>query len=267
MEQPKVSIIMGIYNCEKTLERAVESIINQSYSNWELIMCDDGSSDETFKIATAYAEEYKNIIVVKNETNKRLAYTLNHCLKYATGKYIVRMDADDESVKDRIKTQVDFLEEHLEYDVVGTAMQIKDHDTFTYVRKYPEYPMKQEVWQTVPFAHPTIVMRKKAMDSLGGYRVCEETMRAEDLDLWFRFKMKGYNGYNLQQPLYIYQESSEDYKKRSITAAIKTSKILAKYYRELKIPKKKWYLIMKPIIAALLPVSFMVMYHKKHANI
>lgn len=267
METPKVSIIMGIYNCVDTLERAIDSILKQTYKNWELIMCDDGSTDRTYDLAQKYAKKYDNIIVIQNSKNQRLAYSLNHCLQYATGKYIARMDADDESMEERLAIQVKFLEEHPEYDVVGTAIQIKAGEEMMYVRTYPEFPMKQEVWSTVPHAHPTILIKKSVLDQLGGYRPCKETMRAEDLDLWFRFKMGGYNSYNIQEPLYLYQESSDDYKKRNIKAALQTSKIILKYYREMHISKKYWYLIIKPVIAASLPVSFMEKYHKTHAKI
>lgn len=243
METPKVSIIMGIYNCVDTLERAIDSILKQTYKNWELIMCDDGSTDRTYDLAQKYAKKYDNIIVIQNSKNQRLAYSLNHCLQYATGKYIARMDADDESMEERLAIQVKFLEEHPEYDVVGTAIQIKAGEEMMYVRTYPEFPMKQEVWSTVPHAHPTILIKKSVLDQLGGYRPCKETMRAEDLDLWFRFKMGGYNSYNIQEPLYLYQESSDDYKKRNIKAALQTSKIILKYYREMHISKKYWYLI------------------------
>lgn len=263
MEGPKVSIIMGVYNCSNYLPNAIDSILKQSYQNWELIMCNDGSTDDTLSVAKAYAKKYDNIFVLNNDTNRRLAYSLNHCLKYAKGEYIARMDADDESLPERLAIQVKHLEDHPNCDVVGTALQIRDGDLLTYVRRYPEYPMRQEVWSTVPFAHPTILMRKKTMDCLNGYRDCKETMRAEDLDLWFRFKEQGFNGYNIQEPLYIYQESLIDYRKRSLEAAIQTSKILAKYYKRLDIQKKYWFLILKPIVASLLPNTVMKWYHKR----
>ena len=79
---PKVSVIMGIYNCADTLSEAIESIINQTFKDWEVIMCDDGSLDRTLEIAQMYAQKYDNIKVYRNEKNMGLNYTLNHCLKY-----------------------------------------------------------------------------------------------------------------------------------------------------------------------------------------
>ena len=102
----KISILMGIYNCADTLSRAIDSIVNQTYTNWELILCDDGSVDSTYEIAKQYQNKYPDkIVLLKNEKNIQLAATLNHCLEYATGKYISRMDGDDESTPDRFEKQ------------------------------------------------------------------------------------------------------------------------------------------------------------------
>lgn len=267
MNTPKVTVIMGIYNCEKTLSVAIDSILNQTYKNWELIMCDDGSKDDTYKIACDYSEKYSNIKVLKNSKNMRLAYSLNRCLESAKGEYIARMDSDDRSLPTRFEEQVQFLDTHPEYAVVGSALTICDQDVKFYDRFYPEYPMKQIAWSTVPFAHPTIMMRKEAYLKLNGYRVCPETMRAEDLDLWFRFRMNHFDGYNLQKSLYLYQESEEDYKKRSLKAAVMTSKIVFKYYKILNVPYKYWYIGVRPVVAALLPAKLKVMYHKNKTKI
>ncbi len=84
--QPKISVIMGIYNCEETLAESIESILSQSYKNWELIMCDDASTDGTYQIARRYADHYGDrITLIQNKTNQRLAASLNRCLTYATG--------------------------------------------------------------------------------------------------------------------------------------------------------------------------------------
>lgn len=105
----KISIIMGIYNCAETLSTAIESIFEQTYDDWELIMCDDGSTDNTYKIAQDIAKRFpEKVILLKNEYNMRLAATLNHCLKYARGKYVARMDADDICIANRLETQLEF---------------------------------------------------------------------------------------------------------------------------------------------------------------
>ena len=100
--KPKISVIMGIYNCAETLDEAVNSILGQTETNWELIMCDDGSTDNTYVIAEKYVQQYPNkIVLIRNDKNRGLNYTLNRCLKKAKGKYIARMDGDDLSLSER----------------------------------------------------------------------------------------------------------------------------------------------------------------------
>src|SRR5690625_1613346 len=118
---PTVSVIMGVYNSEKTIERCINSILEQSYKKWELIICDDGSSDSTYEIVKSFTDRFSNIVLIKNNTNKGLAYSLNRCLDVARGEYIARMDADDIAISNRFQKQVDFLNANPEYDVVGSS--------------------------------------------------------------------------------------------------------------------------------------------------
>lgn len=263
MARPKVSIIMGIYNCEQTIEAAIQSVVLQTYSNWELIMCDDASTDSTYQIASFYEKKYPGqIIVLKNEQNLRLAATLNRCLKVATGKYVARMDSDDISMSERLEKEVLFLETHQEFDCVGTNVIIFDENGERGIRRWREYPVRNSLVKGVPFAHPTIMMRKSVYDDLKGYTVSRDTMRAEDADLWFRFFAKGYEGYVIQEALYKYRESKNDYKKRSIKAAVGTMRIYIKGFKMLNYSKYKYIYAMKPIVSACLPNGLMFFYHK-----
>ena len=109
-KKPLVSILMGIYNCADTLEEAIESIENQTYDNWELIMCDDGSKDNTYEIAKKYNEKNpEKFVLIKNEKNLGLNMTLNNCLKVAKGELIARMDGDDISLPERFGKMANFF--------------------------------------------------------------------------------------------------------------------------------------------------------------
>lgn len=259
--EPLVSVIMGVYNCEQTVGRAIESVICQTYCNWEFIICDDGSTDHTISVINKYAEQDSRIVVIENKTNMRLAATLNNCLKCARGKYIARMDADDENLPQRLEAQVNFLETHPEYDVVGCSRIIFDDDGDRGIRKSVEYPDENILLKDTPFAHPTIMMKKSVYDELGGYRISKETMRAEDLDLWFRFYAKGFQGYNMSQVLYRYHESLQDYKKRSLKAGIQTAKVFWNGYKMIKVPLLKRIWVIKPILAAIIPNRILIKYH------
>lgn len=163
--RPKISIIMGIYNCEKTISESIESIINQTYENWELIMCDDNSSDNTLKIAQKYECIYPDKIkVIKNEFNISLAPTLNKCLQFATGEYIARQDGDDLSLSNRLEVQLDFLEKNQEYDLVGSQMISFDKNGDKGIRGVNvPVPNKFTMVKGTAFCHATILARKKYM--------------------------------------------------------------------------------------------------------
>lgn len=259
--EPLVSIIMGAYNSEKTIKKCIESIISQTYKNWEFIICDDCSTDNTFRIMKEYAGKDKRIIIIQNNKNLRLAGTLNKCLTIAKGKYIARMDADDESLPKRIEKQVEFLEKNNEFDVVGCNRIIFDDHGDKGIRKSIENPDKNILIKDTPFAHPTIMMKKEAYNKLNGYVVDKSTIRAEDLDLWFRFYEQDLRGYNIQEALYKYRESKKDYSKRTIYAGFQTAKVYLKGYKRINIPIMKRIFCLKPIISSLIPKSILEKYH------
>ena len=107
-----VSVIMGVYNGGSTLREALDSILNQTYSNWELIACNDCSTDNSAQILQEYAKRDSRIICIQNEKNAGLAASLNHCLQYVSGEYVARMDCDDLSVPERFEKQVMYLKLH-----------------------------------------------------------------------------------------------------------------------------------------------------------
>lgn len=258
----KVSVIMGIYNCESTLRDSIESIINQTYTNWELIMCDDGSKDNTYEIAKEYEKKYsKQIKVLKNEKNMRLAATLNKCLNHVSGDYVARMDADDIAMPERFEKQVKFLDDYSEYQVVGSQEIVFDENGEKGIRPRVEEPKKTCLIKYVPFAHPTIMMRREAYEELEGYTVSKEITRCEDVDLWFRFFSKGYRGYNLQIPLLKYRESIYDFKKRKFKYSIDTARICYRGYKLLGYPKNYYIFLLKPILASIVPNFIMEKYH------
>jgi len=259
---PLVSVIMGAYNCEETVGAAIDSIIEQTYTNWELIVCDDASSDRTLDVLMDYAKKDSRIRVLHNEMNLRLAASLNKCLAVSKGSYIARMDADDESLPDRLKKQVQYLEKHSDIDCVGCNRMIFDENGDIGVRKSVEQPTKNILKSNTPFAHPTIMMKKIVYDVLKGYSVRKDTMRAEDLDLWIRFYAHDFKGYNIQEVLYRYRESLGDLKKRSLRAAIETSKVYLRGYKLLNFSFPTYLYALKPIVASIIPNRTMMFYHR-----
>lgn len=254
----KVSFIIGTYNGSIKLHRMISSILNQSYKNYEIIICDDFSNDDTFDILIDYKNKYPNLFkIIKNEKSLKLAESLNKCLKIAEGEYIARIDDDDLCYEDRLIKQVRFLDENSNIDCIGSYMDVFDGDNIKTERKVILNPnLKSLLKGGYPFHHPTIMIRKTVLNALGGYRSLPETNRCEDLDLWYRFFIEGFKGANLDIPLIRYNESVEDYNKRKISNLITAVKLRIYYRKKLKANPMYDLIYLKTLVMALLPNRF-----------
>jgi glycosyltransferase EpsE len=200
----KISILMGIYNCAPTLREAIDSIIAQTYDNWEFIICDDGSRDESHAIALEYAaKDPRRFRIIQNEQNLGLNATLNKCLRLADGDYIARMDGDDLCEPDRFEKEAAFLNAHPEYAIVSCYMTTFDEEGTWGLITVKEMPQVRDFPTTVPmFAHAACMIRREAFLDVQGYTEDKRLLRVEDYHLWYKFYAKGYRGYNLQEALY-----------------------------------------------------------------
>lgn len=260
-DKPLVSIIMGVYNCEETVRDSIESIISQSCQNWEFIICDDGSTDATYDICREYARKDRRFTVLRNRQNRKLEASLNRCLARAQGKYIARMDADDISLPLRLEKETGFLETHPHIAAVGCCCYITDGKNIVSKRRYKEYPQKKDLLLRTPYAHPAVCVRKEVYDRLQGYAEDKKIVRAQDLELWFRFYENGFTGYNLQEYLFQYRESFHDYKKRSLKSGMQTAGVFLKGYKRLHAPLCLYPLAFKPVLSAMLPDWFLYWFH------
>lgn len=261
MSEKLVSIIMGAYNCEKFISKCIDSVLSQTYANWEFIICDDCSTDNTWEVLKQYQSIDSRIKPIRNDKNSKLAAALNKCLKNCCGEYIARMDADDICMRDRLQVQVNFLDNHQEYALVATSANIYDGEKVTSVRRLTEIPTKEDVILGPTFMHPTIMMRKEVYDDLGGYTVARRTERGQDWDLWFRFFAKGYKGYNLQEPYIQYHEIRSDYKKRTMKTAKMYFQTALYGYKLIHVPFYKYFYALKPIVAVMMPRKLLDKFH------
>jgi len=263
----KISVIMSVYNNEKTVRRAIDSIINQSFNNLELIICDDNSSDNTFKILEEYKNKYNNIKIFRNEKNMGLAYSLNKCIELSQGEYIARQDGDDYSVENRLIKQFNFLEENKEYDFVGSNVYLFDENGIWGERIFLEKPEKQDFLRMdfnngARFCHPSIMFRKKALLEIGKYRVAKETRRGQDYDLYMRMYAKGMKGYNIQEKLLYYYEGEQSLKRIPFNHRINSVIIRYKGFKELGLLPIGLLVVLKPIFVGLLPKKVIRLYKK-----
>lgn len=228
----KISVIMAVYNCEKTIDKAIQSILEQTYKNWVMIICDDGSTDGTYEILQRYKVQYPGqFIIIQNDGNKQLPYSLNHCLQYVNTNLVARMDGDDWSMPERFEKQVNFLKEHPEYDLVSTGVTVFDGEKkIASIIKTP-VPTRKTMLRENAFSHATIMTYKRVYDALGGYSLNPSALRVEDVDLWCRFLAAGFHGYNLPDELYVILEDVNAVKRRTFQARLNSARTRSKGYK------------------------------------
>ncbi|MGV8108432.1 glycosyltransferase family 2 protein [Methanospirillum sp.] len=197
MTDPKVTVLMSVYNGDRYLNEAIDSILAQTYTDFEFLIINDASTDSTPEILVSYDDQ--RIRIVTNEENLGLTKSLNRGLALARGKYIARMDADDISFSHRLEIQTEFMDQHPEIGVCGSAIQFfGDKDS---ILSYPETPEEISISLLFfcPLAHPSVMIRKNVLELYN--LTYDETIRyAQDFELWVRCS-KFTSLYNLKIPL------------------------------------------------------------------
>lgn len=248
---PKVSVIMGIYNCADTLDEAIQSILNQTFTDWDLVMCDDGSKDDTYQVAEKYVRQYPGkFILLRNESNQGLNKTLNHCLQAATGEYIARMDGDDISVPERFEKEVAFLDAHPEFAIVSTPMILFDENgSWGQTRRGIEQPTIKDFVNNSPFhCHAPCMIRREAYVAVDGYTVDKRLLRFEDCNLWFKLYAKGYRGYNMSEPLYMMRDDRNASHRRSPLVRFRGLYVLYSGFKLVKMPARFYFALIPKLI-------------------
>lgn len=258
-----ISVIMSVYNAESTLSNAIKSILNQSMTDFEFIIIDDGSSDKSLEIIYNYQIKDKRIIILKNKVNIGLTKTLNKAIQVASGKYIARQDADDISLSNRLEKQLNFLDNNEDYVFCGTN-GFRKQTNEELLKFFDYHDIKKNLILKNCFVHPSIMIRNEAFKKYGFY---DESYRfAQDYELWCRLIYK-YNlkAKNLKEKLitmYIPSESLlEKNHHKLFYQRLNGIKIKLKYYN--KSPRKIMCLIL--IIRAFLEIFilfFLNMYSK-----
>ena len=198
----RISVIMGIYNCASTLVEALDSLYAQTFQDFKIILCEDGSTDDTYDVAQRYASQHDNIILLRNERNMGLNYTLNRCLELADTEYVARMDGDDISLPERFEKEISFLDNHPEYALVSCPMIHFDENGDFKIGKATPEPKEENFINGDTFCHAPVMIRREAYLAVGGYTVSKYLIRLEDQHLWLKLYQKGYKGCNLQEPYY-----------------------------------------------------------------
>lgn len=208
----EISVIMGVRcGTEKMplLERAVESILSQTSADFELLICDDGSSREIMRLLEEYSAHDDRIKLLRCCDRLTLAQKLNYCLAHAEGRYVARMDDDDYSLPQRFEKQVEYLTEHEDIAFVGcnTDVLARGKKIGEYV--FPEQPSAKDFLFTQPFIHSAIMFRLEVLNEVGGYSENTDCILCEDYELLMRMYAQGLRGANLDERLLEYTVAPE----------------------------------------------------------
>lgn len=247
-----VSVLMSTYNNEATLPAAIDSILAQTLDDFELILCNDASSDGTWDILCRYCERDPRIRIFQNRDNIGLAASLNRCLGVAAGEYIARQDADDVSDPERLERTLAYLQ-RTGAPYVGCGVYVFDRDGVWSRRLHPEQITRHIIAKKNPFFHPTMVFRRGILEQVGGYRVAAETRRAEDYDLVMRLAGRGIIGRNLQEYLYYVNEPPEAYSRRNLRT--RWHELVVRLYglRQMRSPLWEYCYLCRPVIMCMVP--------------
>lgn len=261
---PKITVIMGIYNCADTLSAALDSLFAQTYSDWNLVMCDDGSTDATYQVAEAYRVAHPDkITLLGNERNMGLNHTLNRCLAMSDGKYIARQDGDDISMPTRFEKEVAILDSSPEIAIVSTAMTYFDENG-TWGKSHPtKLPKKEDFIVGTPFCHAPCMVRREAYRAVDGYTEDSKYLRVEDYDLWVKMYAAGFQGQNIPEALYAMRDDRNAYSRRKFRYRINELRVRVKAAKLLRLGPKAYICALRPIAVGLMPKGLYKILHRR----
>lgn len=235
--KPNVSVVMSFYNeSVNYIEQAIQSILTQTYKNFEfIIICDNPNNLPVINYVKALDDN--RIIFLENETNKGLVYSLNIGIKYSRGEYIIRMDSDDISYKERIEKQLNYLESNKNIDLLGTEVDIIDENNNILNTKIINRSKKPKNLKKISkygniFIHPSLIIRKTALEEIGFYR---DVKYAEDYDLILRMINKNMGLAIMNEKLLKYRIRKEGISRSNIQKQLITTEYIRKLYKRNKL--------------------------------
>ena len=200
-----VTVVLSVYNQADSLPAAIESLLRQTYSDWDLLAIDDASTDSSLAVLQRYGVQDPRVRVLHNARNMGLAASLNIGWRAAQGELIARLDADDECLEGRLAAQVAFFQDHRDVDVLGTGAELlteKGAILGRTARPERHDVLIAQIYRETPFIHPSVMMRRNVLEALDGYD--EHLRRAQDADLWLR-AYRRFRFHNLQTALIRYR--------------------------------------------------------------
>jgi len=235
MSIPRISVIMSVFNGASYLDRAMESLLNQSYADFEILAVDDASEDNSLEILRSYQDPRMHVFV--NDYNIGLSASLNRGIAAARGRYIARMDADDICQSERFARQIQYLESNRQVVSLGTwADMYSEEEEFLYTEKLPVDSGELKAMLPVsPFIHGSVMMRLDALQAAGGYKPAFRNR--QDVILWMDMKNLG-DFANLPEPLYGFRITSQSNQRKSKAYIAAQNRVILCYYHEKRIDRE-----------------------------
>jgi glycosyltransferase involved in cell wall biosynthesis len=259
---PSVTVLMSVYNGEDYLDAAIDSILGQTYEDFEFLIVDDASTDGSRACLQHWAEQDDRIRLVLKDVNEGLGQALHDGVNMAKAPLIARMDGDDIAEPGRLRKQVAYFEEHPETDILGTwALDIDEEGR---EKQYRRYPTEHEeivrlIW-TNPLVHPSVMMRKEAVQSVGSYD--PDVRKRQDYELWFRCVAGGLRLANYPEALLRYRFTGDYYDRNDLRVAWGQAKIGWQGCRRVGTSPMAYLGVAVPLLRSLLPRALNAGLHK-----
>lgn len=251
---PRISVIMSVYNADEYLEESINSILNQSFSNFEFLVIDDCSKDNSSTTLKQFALKDSRIKIHTNNENLGLTKNLNKLIQMSKGEYIARMDADDISLTGRFKEQIEYFESHADIDILGTfSRNISNTGIVIGERKVPitHAQILKLLPKLNPMSHPTVMFRASALRQIGGYD--ERFRTSQDFHLWFKAIGNGLKINNIPKILFEYRMNDSYVARKSFKYRLNEFKIKLDGYKLIRHPWFKYHQALISLVLAILP--------------
>ena len=260
---PKISVLMSVRNGENDLHKSIPSILNQSFKDFEFIICDDGSTDKTLDVLISYQSQDNRIVILRNDKSMGLAYSLNLCIKNSKSNILARQDADDYSEPNRLEKQYSFVIDNPQYAIVGTCWYNVFSDGSKVKNPVKELPTAINQVKGGLYMHPSWMMRKDQLAKVDFYTVNRHTLRSQDYHLVMKVLGAGMKLYNMQEYLYDYTMDERTMGRSRNWRRVKDLMwIRWDAYRRNHLPLWCYIYIFKPVLTNILPKSLMFWYYQ-----
>ena len=249
----ELTVLMGVFNGLPHLGKSIESILEQTFADFEFLIIDDASADGSAEVIAGYVARDRRIRFVRNAQNVGLGGVLSRGVQEARGSLIARMDADDAAIPERLQRQLDFLRDNPDVDVVGSyALDVTKDGVPVRERRVPTTHEKiaELVW-TSPFIHPTVMFRRESILRVGSY--LPHIRRRQDYDLWFRCVAGGLRLANIPEPLIHYLYSEDTLRRNHVRSIWEQVKIGLRGCRTVRAPLPAYIATCMPLVEAAMP--------------